>query len=85
MHLIYLLCVVFAHILGVTPMKPGSCAFPYYGLEFAIVDPLVCTHTRVIAAFLQLSRRPVLLLQFNAIWLTLTLRNQLRFLPVQRF
>lgn len=21
-------------------MKPGSCAFPYYGIEFAIVDPL---------------------------------------------
>jgi acyl-coenzyme A synthetase/AMP-(fatty) acid ligase len=24
---------------GVTPMKPGSCAFPYYGVEFAIVEP----------------------------------------------
>jgi acetyl-CoA synthetase len=20
-------------------MKPGSCAFPYYGVEFAIVEP----------------------------------------------
>jgi len=24
-------------------MKPGSCAFPYYGIEFAIVDPKVRT------------------------------------------
>eukprot|EP00428_Durinskia_dybowskii_P061331 CAMPEP_0170369332 /NCGR_PEP_ID=MMETSP0117_2-20130122/7926_1 /TAXON_ID=400756 /ORGANISM="Durinskia baltica, Strain CSIRO CS-38" /LENGTH=661 /DNA_ID=CAMNT_0010624043 /DNA_START=14 /DNA_END=1999 /DNA_ORIENTATION=+ len=24
---------------GITPMKPGSCAFPYYGIEFAIVEP----------------------------------------------
>ncbi|KAJ1432512.1 hypothetical protein B484DRAFT_327279 [Ochromonadaceae sp. CCMP2298] len=24
---------------GITPMKPGSCAFPYYGIDFAIVDP----------------------------------------------
>jgi hypothetical protein len=30
-----------AHLIGVTPMKPGSCAFPYYGIEFAIVDPKV--------------------------------------------
>ena len=24
---------------GVTPMKPGSCTFPCYGIEFAILDP----------------------------------------------
>lgn len=24
---------------GLHPMKPGSCAVPYYGIEFAIVDP----------------------------------------------
>eukprot|EP01040_Poterioochromonas_malhamensis_P009138 gene9138-9910_t len=24
---------------GVTPMKPGSCTVPYYGIQFAIVDP----------------------------------------------
>jgi acyl-coenzyme A synthetase/AMP-(fatty) acid ligase len=30
-------CVV--NNTGVTPMKPGSCAFPYYGVEFAIVEP----------------------------------------------
>ena len=21
-------------------MKPGSCAFPYFGIDFAIVDPV---------------------------------------------
>lgn len=26
---------------GVTPMKPGSCTVPYYGIQFAIVDPQV--------------------------------------------
>jgi acetyl-CoA synthetase len=25
-------------------MKPGSCAFPYYGIDFAVVDPLVIIH-----------------------------------------
>lgn len=24
---------------GATPMKPGSCTLPYYGIQFAIVDP----------------------------------------------
>mmetsp|Transcript_281 Transcript_281/g.412 ORF Transcript_281/g.412 Transcript_281/m.412 type:complete len:675 (+) Transcript_281:3-2027(+) len=24
---------------GVVDMKPGSCAFPYFGIEFAVVDP----------------------------------------------
>lgn len=24
---------------GLIPMKPGSCAFPYYGIEFAVLDP----------------------------------------------
>lgn len=26
---------------GATPMKPGSCAYPYYGIELAVVDPKV--------------------------------------------
>ena len=26
---------------GTTPMKPGSCTVPYYGIQFAIVDPQV--------------------------------------------
>jgi acetyl-CoA synthetase len=24
---------------GTTPMKPGSCSNPYYGIEFAVLDP----------------------------------------------
>jgi hypothetical protein len=26
---------------GITPMKPGSCALPFYGIDFAIVNPVV--------------------------------------------
>lgn len=27
------------------PTKPGSCALPYYGIEFAVLDPVVsCVH-----------------------------------------
>eukprot|EP01041_Mallomonas_annulata_P004796 gene4796-9562_t len=29
-----------ANLPGVCPMKPGSCAFPYFGIQFAIVDPV---------------------------------------------
>jgi acetyl-CoA synthetase len=28
------------NIPGVMPQKPGSCALPYFGIEFAIVDPV---------------------------------------------
>lgn len=28
-----------SNLPGVTPMKPGSCTLPYYGIDFAIVDP----------------------------------------------
>ena len=24
------------------PTKPGSCGLPYYGIEFAVLDPVVC-------------------------------------------
>ena len=26
---------------GVMPAKPGSCGLPYYGIEFAVLDPVV--------------------------------------------
>jgi acetyl-CoA synthetase len=28
-----------ANIPGVTPMKPGSCTLPYFGIQFALVNP----------------------------------------------
>ena len=28
---------------GVMPTKPGSCALPCYGIEFAVLDPVVST------------------------------------------
>jgi acetyl-CoA synthetase len=30
------ICSNFPHV---TPMKPGSCTVPYYGIQFAILDP----------------------------------------------
>ena len=30
-----------SNIPGVTPMKPGSCTLPCYGIEFAVLDPTV--------------------------------------------
>jgi len=30
---------VATNLHGVHPMKPGSCALPYYGIEFCVVDP----------------------------------------------
>ena len=26
---------------GVMPTKPGSCGLPYYGIEFAVLEPVV--------------------------------------------
>jgi acetyl-CoA synthetase len=28
-----------ANLPGVTPMKPGSCTLPYFGIQFAVVNP----------------------------------------------
>lgn len=30
---------VASNLHGVHPMKPGSCALPYYGIDFCVVDP----------------------------------------------
>lgn len=30
-------------------MKPGSCAFPCYGIDFAIVDPKVRKHAAAVS------------------------------------
>lgn len=27
-----------SNLPGVTPMKPGSCTLPYYGIQFALID-----------------------------------------------
>lgn len=32
---------VCTNIHGMTPMKPGSCALPCYGIQFAVLDPKV--------------------------------------------
>jgi acetyl-CoA synthetase len=34
-----------SNLPGVMPMKPGSCACPSYGIDFAIVDPLVSAYS----------------------------------------
>ena len=31
------------------PTKPGSCGLPYYGIEFAVLDPVVRTADTYIA------------------------------------
>lgn len=31
---------VATNLHGAMPMKPGSCALPYYGIDFAVVDPV---------------------------------------------
>jgi acetyl-CoA synthetase len=28
-----------ANLPGITPMKPGSCSLPYFGIQIAVVDP----------------------------------------------
>lgn len=28
-----------SNLPGVNPMKPGSCAMPYYGIDFVVIDP----------------------------------------------
>lgn len=28
-------------------MKPGSCALPYFGIEFAVLDPTVSKNARM--------------------------------------
>lgn len=37
-------CIIGGHISanlpGGMPTKPGSCALPYYGIEFAVLDPV---------------------------------------------
>ena len=35
------LTVITIFQLGVTDMKPGSCAFPYFGIQFAVANPTV--------------------------------------------
>jgi hypothetical protein len=35
---------IFILCKGTVDMKSGSCAFPYYEIDFAVVDPLVIIH-----------------------------------------
>ena len=35
------LTVITIFQLGVTDMKPGSCAFPYFGIQFDVANPTV--------------------------------------------